>query len=70
MASIGAFVEALANDNALANKFDRFPKRTMKEFGLTQTQINKIMSGSLASLRTQIENDLNKKALVFRVKRG
>jgi hypothetical protein len=70
MATIGAFVEALANNSALSSRFDRFPKRTMKEFGLTQAQINKIMTGSLSSLRTQIQNDLNRKALVFRVKRG
>jgi hypothetical protein len=42
----------------------------MKEFGLTDTQIEKVMSGSIGALRSQIEKDLNKKPLVFRVKRG
>lgn len=70
MATIGAFVEEIAKGGALASKFEKFPKRTMKAFGLTEAQRKKILSGSIASLRTQIEKDLNKKALVFRVKRG
>ena len=70
MATIGAFVEELAKGGALSNKFEKFPRRTMKEFGLTETQIKKVMTGSITSLRNQIETDLNKQALVFRVKRG
>lgn len=72
MPTIGEFVDALAKDDALAKQFDKFPVRTMKAFkgGLTQAQIKKIMSGDIVALRTQIENDLNKKPLVFRVKRG
>jgi hypothetical protein len=42
----------------------------MKEFGLSAAQINKIFTSSLASLRSQVEKDLNQKVLVFRVKRG
>lgn len=70
MPTIGAFVEELAKGGAWSNKFEKFPRRTMKEFGLTKAQIKKILSGSIGSLRTQIQNDLGKKALVFRVKRG
>lgn len=70
MATIGEFVNALAKDNALARKFDKRPKTTMKAFGLTPAQIEKVMSGDIVGLRTQIESDLNRKSLVFRVKRG
>jgi hypothetical protein len=42
----------------------------MKGFVLSVAQINKIYTGSLASLRSQFEKDLNQKVLVFRVKRG
>ena len=71
--TIGEFVDALAKDDALARRFDKFPIRTMKTFkevGLSQARINKIMSGDIVGLRTQIESDLNRKSLVFRVKRG
>ena len=70
MATIGAFVEELGKGGSLATKFDKRPKTAMKEFGLSTAQINKILTGSLASLRSQVEKDLNKKVLVFRVKRG
>jgi hypothetical protein len=71
MPTIGAFVEALAKDGTLSSKFERLPRRTMKEFGLTPAQMDKIMHGSIKALRTQIEADLSpKKPLVFRVKRG
>ena len=70
MATIGAFVEELAKGGALARKFDKRPKTAMKGFGLSAAQINKIFTGSLASLRSQVEKDLNQKVLVFRVKRG
>jgi hypothetical protein len=70
VARIGAFVEELAKGGALARKFDKRPKTAMKEFGLSAAQINKIFTGSLASLRSQVEKDLNQKVLVFRVKRG
>ena len=56
MPTIGEFVEALAKDPALDTAFDERPRRTAKQFGLTDKQI---------------EDDLNpKKPLVFRVKRG
>jgi hypothetical protein len=70
MPTIGAFVEELAKGGTWSNKFERFPRRTMKEFGLTKAQIKKVISGSIGALRTQIHKDLNTKALVFRVKRG
>lgn len=71
MPSIGDFVNALAKDDALAKKFDKRPKTTMKAFGLTPAQIKKILEGDIIGLRKQIENDLSpKKPLVFRVKRG
>lgn len=71
MPTIGEFVEALAKDPALDTAFDERPRRTAKQFGLTDKQIDKIMSGEIKSLRKQIEDDLNpKKPLVFRVKRG
>ena len=54
----------------MAKKFDKRPKTTMKEIGLTPVQIKKIMEGDIIGLRKQIENDLNKKPIVFRVKRG
>ena len=70
MPTIGEFVNALAKDDALAKKFDKRPRTTMKAFGLTQAQIKKIIAGDIIGLRKQIETDLNKKPLVFRVKRG
>jgi hypothetical protein len=71
MPTIGEFVEALAQDSALDKAFDQRPRRTAKKFGLSKTQIDRMMKGGIGSLRTQIENDLKpKKALVFRVKRG
>ena len=70
MPTIGEFVNALAKEDALAKKFDKRPKTTMNAFGLTPTQIKKIMKGDIIGLRKQIENDLNKKPIVFRVKRG
>lgn len=70
MATIGAFVEELAKGGALAREFDKRPKTAMKEFGLSAAQINEIFTGSLASLGSQVEKDLNEKVLVFRVKRG
>jgi hypothetical protein len=71
MPTIGAFVEELAKGGAWSKQFEKFPKRTMKKFGLTQTQIRKILRGNIDGLRKEIANDLTpKKALVFRVKRG
>jgi hypothetical protein len=75
VATIGAFVEELgveelAKGGALARKFDKRPNTVMKEFGLSAAQINKVFTGSRASLRSQVETDLNQKVLVFRVKRG
>jgi hypothetical protein len=70
MATIGAFVEELTKGGVLAKNFDKFPKRTMKQFGLTSRQINKILNASIESLRTEVEKDLDKTVVVFRVKRG
>jgi hypothetical protein len=71
MPTIGQFVEELAKGGDWSKQFERFPRRTMKKFGLTGTQIKKIMRGSIDSLRKEIDDDLKpKKALVFRVKRG
>ena len=70
MPTIGEFVDALAKDSALDKAFDARPRQTMKTFGLTKAQIDKVISGNIASLRTQIEKDLKKKPIVFRVKRG
>ena len=70
MPTIGDFVEALAKNPALDKAFDQRPRRTAKEFGLTKAQIDKMMKGSIGGLRTQIQKDLNRKSLVFRVKRG
>jgi hypothetical protein len=71
MPTIGDFVEELAKGGDLSKRFERFPKRTMKKFGLTQAQIKRIMRGSIDSLRKEIDDDLKpKKVLVFRVKRG
>jgi hypothetical protein len=63
-------VEEPAEVGALARRLDKRPKSGMKEFGLSAAQINEIFTGSLASLRSQVEKDINEKFLVFRVKRG
>ena len=71
MPTIGAFVEELAKGGAWSDDFEQFPVRTMKRYGLTDTQIEKIMHGDIKKLRTQIQSDLKaKKGWVFRVKRG
>jgi hypothetical protein len=68
--TIGAFVEELAKGGAWAKRFDDFPIRTMRAFGLNDRQIDKILNGSLTSLRNEVEKDLKRKVFVFRVKMG
>ena len=68
--TIGQFVEEVAKGGVWSDDFERFPRRTMKRYGLSDENIEKVMDGEIGPLRRQIERDLNAKPLVFRVKRG
>ena len=71
MAKLADFLEKLSSDEAFEAEFDKHPRQTMRDFGLSEEQIDLVANGTAKRIREKVGAELpTEKVLVFRVKMG
>ena len=71
MAKLADFLEKLSSDEAFEAEFDKNPKKTMKDFGLNEDQMDAVTNGTAKKIRGKVAAELpGEKVVVFRVKMG